>query len=253
MPPVNSPRRALPLLIPVAVLLVCWIAYRLASPPSGGEAEAVDGEEKGRSRLAAPAETPRTGNLPPEHGTDGTEAQSGATGSSLERRKQLVAAAAERRGRDLELLITGALRDPDVELRREALALSADLVSEELDKAVLPVVLQDDDARLRDLAVQRVNQLPVARRIEFFEGALYGARDDMATLAAQWLAALGGKNAVHALMSAWPRADSALRATAIRKALQRLTGHEFAGAPAAAAWWAEAAPDLDQDLLPLAR
>lgn len=247
---VNLPRRALPALITVAVLLVCWIAFRLAAPSSGGDRVAADGSDKGRSRLAAPAETPRTGKGSQEHGA---ESQAAAPGLSLERRKQLVAAAAEARERDLERLITTALRDPDVELRREALALSADLVSEDLDRAVLPLVLQDDDARLRDLAVQRVNQLPVARRIEFFEGALYGARDDMATLAAQWLAALGGKNAVHALMSAWPRADSALRAAAIRKALQRLTGHEFAGAQAAAAWWSEAAPGLDQDLLPLAR
>lgn len=246
MPTPNSSRRMLLALALTAVLLLFWGAYRLAAPSQGPADAASLAAQGSRPRVAAPAEAPRSAR-PAEAGKLDVDAV------PRDRRQALAVAVARSEGREMEGLLTRALRDPDVELRREALALSADLASEEVNRSVLPLVLQDEDARLRDLAILRVNQLPVAQRVEFFAAALNGARDDTARQAAQWLAVLGGKASVHALITAWPRVDSAQRAAAIRQALQRLTGHDFAGSQAAMAWWAETEPGLNEDLLPSKR
>lgn len=170
-------------------------------------------------------------------------------GNAEERRQALIRAVAAVHGRQAAALLSQALRDPDLAVRQEALQLSAQLAEAEVDQAVLPMAMQDEDPRVRDLATHRVNELEVARRIEFFAGALQGARDDAAMKAAEWLGVLGGKAAAEALVSAWPRLSGGPRVPALRRALERLAGRPLANAQEAQAWWSQEAAGLDEDLL----
>ncbi len=174
---------------------------------------------------------------------------SSPSGSPEERKQALIRSVAAVHGRQAAALLTQALRDPDPVVRQEALQLSAQLAEAEVDQAVLPMALQDEDSRLRDFATHRVNELEVARRVEFFAGALQGARDDAAIKAAEWLGVLGGKAAAEALVLAWPRVSDGPRVPAVRRALERLAGRPFANALEAQAWWRSEAAGLDEDLL----
>lgn len=162
-------------------------------------------------------------------------------GSSEERKQALVSATASAHGRQAATLLAQAMRDPDSGVREEALLLSAQLAEVEVDQAVLPLALQDEDPRVRDLAVHRVNELEVARRIEFFAEALQGSREDAALKAAEWLGVLGGKAAAGALVNAWQQGAGGSRAPAMRRALERLAGKPLTTVQEARAWWAEQA------------
>lgn len=240
-------QRRLVALFAAAVILLVGLSFWLAAPsktlPASRPAASAPAARSGSGEAAVAAAPPRltkeAAGLNPERSLE-------------ERRRLLLDAALESQGQAQQSLLATAMRDPDVGLRLEALGISARLAVEELDRTVLPLALQDEDPRLRDMAINRVNELAVPRRIEFFQGALHGANEEMAALAAQWLAVLGGKDSVNALVSAWSRAGGAPRGAAIRKALVRLTGREFSGAPEASAWWGKAAPGLDQDLQPVA-
>ena len=240
-------QRRLVALFAAAVILLVGLSFWLAAPsetvPASGPVPSAPAARAGSGEGAAVAAAPRQ---PP------VLAGSNSARSPEERRRALLSAALQSQGRAQQNLLAAALRDPDVGLRLEALVISARLAVEELDRTVLPLALQDEDPRLRDLAINRVNELAVSRRIEFFQGALHGANEEMAALAAQWLAVLGGKDSVNALVSAWSQAGGAPRGAAIRKALARLTGREFSGASEASTWWGKTAPGLDKDLQPLA-
>ena len=178
---------------------------------------------------------------------------SGAATTAEQRVRQLLASAPRAQGRDAERLFANAIRDPDLSVRLEALQVSALLGSPEVDQIVLPAALQDIDPGMRERAIQRINELPVARRIEFFAGALAGGNEEMAAKTAEWLGVLGGKASVEALVNAWPRVAGQDRSVAVRRALERLTGRSFTSSREAQAWWAKTAPTLDKDLLPMAR
>jgi len=170
-----------------------------------------------------------------------------------DRRQALIEAAQNVDGRAAERLFAAAIRDADASVRREALELSATAGEPAIDQLVLEAALQDSDAELRDLAFHRTNELPVRVRIDVFAGALHGASTESAVKAADWLAVLGGKPAAQALVSAWPRLTEAGRVSAVRRALERLTGRQFASAAEAQAWWSATADRLDETLLPAAR
>lgn len=244
-PPFLRQHRAITLLV-AAVILLVWLSLWLAAPSKIAPA----------TRPAPTAPAARSGSdtgagAPAAARQDKDPAAFNSVRTSEERRSALLQQALQSQGKAQQNLLVNAMRDPDVGLRLEALGISARLADKELDRSVLPLALQDEDPRLRDLAVNRVNELAVPQRIEFFQGALHGANEAMASTAAQWLAVLGGKDAVNALVSAWPKVGTTARGAAIRTALTRLTGQEFSGAPAASAWWSKAAPGLDKDLQPV--
>ncbi len=148
-------------------------------------------------------------------------------------------------------LLVAALRDPEADVRMEALKMSGLLSEREIDKAVLNIALQDSDEHVKDRAFTRVNELPVRERIPFFGNALTGPGEETARKAAEWLGVLGGWDAAAALVAAWPAvAHHPARSAAIQRSLQRLTGQQFNGAGQAADWWAKTSSGLDKDLLP---
>jgi len=240
-------QRRLVALFAAAVILLVGLSFWLAAPSETSPATRTVPSAPAAPSGSGAAASAAASTLQAKESTASNPAR-----SSEERRRLLLNAALQSQGPAQQSLLVTAMRDPDVDLRLEALGISARLAVEELDRTVLPLALQDEDPRLRDLAINRVNELAVSRRIEFFQGALHGANEEMAALAAQWLAVLGGKDSVNALVSAWPQAGGAPRGAAIRKALARLTGREFSGAPEASTWWGKTAPGLDKDLQPLA-
>ncbi len=242
-------RRTSVVVLLTALSAVIGFALRQAGPGTGrvSQPRGNGQEELASSGLhtGAGAQRPREGRPPEPTQQEGRSVE--------ERRQALTEAAQNVDGRAAELLFAAAIRDADASVRREALELSATLGEPAVDQIVLAAALQDPDAELRDLAFHRTNELPVRVRIDVFAGALHGTRTEAAVKAADWLAVLGGKPAAQALVSAWPRLTEAERISAVRRALERLTGRQFASAGDAQAWWAATAAGLDNELLPVAR
>lgn len=248
MPKFFSHRTCIVLLL-AALAAGIGLALRQAGPgPERAQPKAADGPQEKAVAGAGDMLSAR-----PRPGERGGEPVKQGGRSAEERRQALLEAAQHADGRAAELLFAAAIRDADASVRREALELSATVGEPAVDKLVLEVALQDPDPELRDLAFHRANELSVRVRVDVFAGALYGANDETAIKAAQWLAVLGGKSAAQALVSAWQRFVAADRAEAVRKALERLTGRRFASANEARDWWSNTAANLDEELLPVAR
>lgn len=248
MPSMSQPsnRSALAALLLTAAIIVGYSLY--LARPEPGTAPAVRGEDSPGSvgSSSKSVTEPARQVVPPS-------ASPSVVASVEQRLQQLLDSAPKLHGRDAERLFASAIRDADSSVRLEALQLSASAASPEVDQVVLPAALQDADPGIRDRAIERINELPVARRIEFFAGALHGASEEAAAKAAEWLGVLGGKTAVEALVTAWPQVAGRARSGAVRTALTRLTGRSFATAGEAQSWWSKTAATVDKDLLPTGR
>lgn len=140
-------------------------------------------------------------------------------------------------GAEVIPLLLAAQRDTDPQVRKDALQLCGMFNEKEIDQAVLPGALFDSDAIIRDLAQHRVNELRDEDRLPYFEMMLLGPNEAQAVRGAEYLAVVGGKNAVAILVAALSKSGNPKLSGAVQKSLERLTGQVFRDAQAAAAWW----------------